>query len=940
MDPQSILACREASPQLKETIDDSIEVHYHLELALSGMLDGPRPPGSACTRDRLAALRAYRAAWDAGKHPTQRVIIDLGKQKLHSESARHIVYHASHARRHGGSRRLTVYRPPASFCGIEERKVDFECVYELAGDRPYSIMGYVDVQEDMLAYIWDDHDSRLLAVLDHRTKKPSLHVFSFDPSALANAGCSTIQDCTCTLALPIRGVEPRFKMTVTQSDDNIARPPSYRYAAPGLNTASAPLFLRDPDLTPLVVRYSGGISLRKREYLLIIPPDTLNKWYKEKPTQRPVPWEQWGPQGTRMIPLPELELPWPEPMWAECFGSCVAVYQRKEYDGRHAVKLYEVHPNAFLRPPSLGDAGKAKPPRRPLWMPAENKIRTPKLTRKKPPINLGDPLSTSYPVRKTFTVVPREWYEGRNAQVGRSELAMGHDNIVVYQLFLARHLSFSLGSRHHNWYRLLLPVLAKGSTQVYHMAGSRILELPAELQVRILSKLDARSILACRQASPELAQTIDNAVELRYQLELALAGMIDGPPGPASIRDRLDALRRYRAAWYAGRHPVHKITIAPVEPWHTHTGALTSYIEATTGRLKIYRPVGTLCGLAALDATFDGLEAEIATYPDLCSYTTDPSQDLLVYSWDTHPAAGGDLVALTVNCDDACPVDMMVVNWKTGIIVWHMHGTPDHHLLLLSNTHALVVNSSMPSYDDECFLQIYDFDPTTPINVPLATEDGCLYALAPPSCADRGELPFFSHDPELLLLVLSITIFFWEEGHPESYLDSESYLLLVPLETLLRSTTGSKIPRGSVVPWDDWGPQGTRMLHVEKHVQGVSPLGSRVSLHNWWSAEEPCVVIIYELNKYANESICAGPDDGEDDNDNSKDARMAAAAASGIVLADDDWITNSKAWKNPEILLEGTKRPEDCLVITVAPRPDLAKTRTKRPRGKMLFDYA
>ncbi|OSD01365.1 hypothetical protein PYCCODRAFT_1436597 [Trametes coccinea BRFM310] len=110
MDPASILACREASSQLKETIDSSIEVHYHLELALSGMIDGPRPPGSACTRDRLAALRAYRAAWDAGKHPTQRVIIDLGKQKLHSESARHIVYHASHARRYGDSRRP----PPTS----------------------------------------------------------------------------------------------------------------------------------------------------------------------------------------------------------------------------------------------------------------------------------------------------------------------------------------------------------------------------------------------------------------------------------------------------------------------------------------------------------------------------------------------------------------------------------------------------------------------------------------------------------------------------------------------------------------------------------------------------------------------------------------------------------------------------------------------------------
>ncbi|KAJ2990025.1 hypothetical protein NUW54_g8600 [Trametes sanguinea] len=78
LDPPSILACREvmyavypaaalaahqfgptqAIPELKETIDNSIEVNYQLELALSGMIDGPRPLNSACTRDRLAALRA------------------------------------------------------------------------------------------------------------------------------------------------------------------------------------------------------------------------------------------------------------------------------------------------------------------------------------------------------------------------------------------------------------------------------------------------------------------------------------------------------------------------------------------------------------------------------------------------------------------------------------------------------------------------------------------------------------------------------------------------------------------------------------------------------------------------------------------------------------------------------------------------------------------
>ncbi|KAL7281095.1 hypothetical protein ACG7TL_004401 [Trametes sanguinea] len=463
MDPASILACREASPQLKETIDSSIEVHYHLELALSGMIDGPRPPGSACTRDRLAALRAYRAAWDAGKHPIQRVSIDLDKQELHSNSTRHIVYHASNPRGRGGPRRLTVYRPPASFCGIKEHQGDFEGAQELTEDYPYPGMGYVDVQEDLLTYVWRDpdcpyltdsvhcpcplrlqymdlkNDQKLtllsrtrLAVLDYRTKQPVLHVFSFDPSAASDVGCTLLQDCACTLSLPTRGVDPRFKLTVTPSYDNIARPPSYCYAAPGLNTASAPLFLRDPDLTPLVVRYSGGISLRKRDYLLIIPPDTLNKWYKEKPTQRPVPWEQWGPQGTRMIPLPEPANLWSERVWVDGLGSCIAVYQRKGYYGRHAVRLYEVHPNAFLRSPPLGVAGKDKPPRRPLWMPAENKVRVPKTTRKKPPINFEDPLSTSYPTRKTFRVVSRERYEGGDGIV-RREVAMGHDGLVGYQ---------------------------------------------------------------------------------------------------------------------------------------------------------------------------------------------------------------------------------------------------------------------------------------------------------------------------------------------------------------------------------------------------------------------------------------------------------------------------------------------------------------------------
>ncbi|KAI9059227.1 hypothetical protein FKP32DRAFT_1596572 [Trametes sanguinea] len=250
------------------------------------------------------------------------------------------------------------------------------------------------------------------------------------------------------------------------------------------------------------------------------------------------------------------------------------------------------------------------------------------------------------------------------------------------------------------------------------MTVARLLGLPGELQLRILKNLDAQSILACRQASPELEHIIDGALELQYQLELELAGMVDGPPGPASIRDRIDALRAYKTAWDAGEHPIHRLSIdASITGLQTHLDPLLHWIEATTGSLKIYRPPGTFFGLAEREETFEGMEAEIDTHPGYYAFDIDPTQDLLVYSWDTppvlmhhgeqtypkctfaslsqnyqaHPLANhtytsclpvtawyayatlrcrGDLVEWMASCGEDAPIEMMVINWKTGMIVW------------------------------------------------------------------------------------------------------------------------------------------------------------------------------------------------------------------------------------------------------------------------------
>ncbi|KAI9059224.1 hypothetical protein FKP32DRAFT_1606257 [Trametes sanguinea] len=513
------------------------------------------------------------------------------------------------------------------------------------------------------------------------------------------------------------------------------------------------------------------------------------------------------------------------------------------------------------------------------------------------------------------------------------------------------------------------------------MTVSRLLELPSELQVRILSNLDAKSILACRQASPELEHTIDDTLELQYQLELELAGMVDGPPGPASIRDRLDALRAYRRAWDAGEHPVQRIST--INGFNTHIGPLIFWIEAITGSLRIYRPPETFCGLAERELTFEGMEVQVASYPGYYSFVIDPAQDLLVYCWDTSPApightyakcafaslsqnyqahplasrsftsclpvtawgtyasarCRGDLVEWTVGCGENAHAEMMVINWKTGIIIWvsapkcswlsgrhfavansiiqHMHGTSGQDAMrLISDTHVLVVNDL---YSPSCSLRIYAFDPSASADAPLVTEDNFLHTLELPSCTDavcnrsvrvqfqsspafaEDDRPLFLHDPHLSLLVLTINLYFRARDFSGDSPTGEFYLLLVPLETLLRArlTTGDRPPRGSVIPWEDWGPQGTRMLRIEEHTQGVSSLGSRIALHNGWAGYAPCTVTVYEVHKLANESIPASAKAGDDQNEDARNARMAAAVAAGPVVSDDDWITDSIVWKNP-----------------------------------------
>ncbi|KAG1769125.1 hypothetical protein EV702DRAFT_1140109 [Suillus placidus] len=73
--------------------------------------------------------------------------------------------------------------------------------------------------------------------------------------------------------------------------------------------------------------------------------------------------------------------------------------------------------------------------------------------------------------------------------------------------------------------------------------------LPSELLVEILRHVDGRSILRCSSVCHKLNRVIDSSAELQYHIELALDCMLDGPQSTLTVAERLEHLRTLRRAW-------------------------------------------------------------------------------------------------------------------------------------------------------------------------------------------------------------------------------------------------------------------------------------------------------------------------------------------------------------------------------------------------------
>ncbi|KAI0824435.1 hypothetical protein BC628DRAFT_438168 [Trametes gibbosa] len=84
---------------------------------------------------------------------------------------------------------------------------------------------------------------------------------------------------------------------------------------------------------------------------------------------------------------------------------------------------------------------------------------------------------------------------------------------------------------------------------ITHDPQSRLLQLPGELLIEVLKRLDLKSLLRCRVSCAALHDLIGESMQLRYNIELAADGLVNGVGCNLPVAERYDLLMERRRRW-------------------------------------------------------------------------------------------------------------------------------------------------------------------------------------------------------------------------------------------------------------------------------------------------------------------------------------------------------------------------------------------------------
>ncbi|KAG1745446.1 uncharacterized protein EDB91DRAFT_1328202 [Suillus paluster] len=389
------------------------------------------------------------------------------------------------------------------------------------------------------------------------------------------------------------------------------------------------------------------------------------------------------------------------------------------------------------------------------------------------------------------------------------------------------------------------------------MEDSTLTSLPVELILKIFSTLDWRTLLVCREVC-SFFRSIVEGDQAQYDIELAVSGMMDGPPSPLTASDRLALLKERNAAWESLRWVESKdIVMMQGDIWELYGGV---FAQSSTPDILHFR---------RLPSKYRNIEEKtwhVALDIHVRDFTMDPAQDLLVLiehstllirihlrsltTGDRHRSAPqpailvhdfdvrnthsehtlkvcGNLLG-TLFMSPGAPSQLTIWDWTTGRVILTRLGHEITTFAFLNSRFLLVgAGIEFETLNALCRLYVLDMGHSSNETIGLAADYFCAFLwpefdmwTTPGAFSIRSDpspawqpnpespLPFsMAHGDRLFMITASLL-----SDAPPVYCD-----LFVSAGTFLSHIEA--IPTGIRRPdihWDEWGPTGTRLMRCDR----------------------------------------------------------------------------------------------------------------------------
>jgi hypothetical protein len=393
--------------------------------------------------------------------------------------------------------------------------------------------------------------------------------------------------------------------------------------------------------------------------------------------------------------------------------------------------------------------------------------------------------------------------------------------------------------------------------------------LPVELILKIFALLDWRTTLVCRGVC-KFFRSIAEGERAQYEIELAVSGMVDGPPSPFTTSDRLALLKERNAAWESLRW----VESQDIPMTDGHIWELYGNVFAQSSMPNVLH-------FRQLPSKYRKIEEKtwgVALDIHVRDFTMDPAQDLLVLveepslpstdittrsirihlrsltTGDRHRLAPqpatlrvvhdpdlqnvratytlqvcDNLLGILISHPEDADSELTIWDWTTGKVILARSSSEIATFTFLSSR-FLLVGSVLDSEAINIEARLYVFDISQPSSerLDLGADYFCAFLWpkfdfwtslltfsirADPSPVwqpnPEVQLPF-STAPGDRLFIMTVSLV--NNGR------IASFDMFVPAKTLLSHIEALPTEvRSHEIEWDKWGPIGTRLMQSLSH---------------------------------------------------------------------------------------------------------------------------